>query len=168
LKTHRFDAGVTKRRPATTTWSTKDAQSGAVANDHRDTTKVRRIRWMRTHRRERRTLRYPRICSSLSASRARDTRVTRKRQNHLLRSTRSVPRAPRLCICNQTIIVDLLRVVPSSWNRDMAEAGNRTTSDACCRGRDAVPCAPRVQRTSILTRGALPALPARCVKSDRR
>ena len=48
----------------------------------------------------------------------------------------------------------------------MAEDSNRAACDACC--RDAVPCAPRVRRTSILTRGALPALPARCVKSDRR
>ena len=43
----------------------------------------------------------------------------------------------------------------------MAEDSNRTAYDAVCRGRDAVPCAPRARRTSILKRGALPALPAR-------
>ena len=52
-----------------------------------------------------------------------------------------------------------------TWCVHMAEAGNRTASDAGCRGRDAVPCAPRVQRTSTLTRGALP---GRGLKSDRR
>jgi len=62
----------------------------------------------------------------------------------------------------------VLRVRVYTWCVHMSEDGNRTAYDAVCRGRDAVPCAPRVQRTSILTRGALPALPARCVKSDRR
>jgi len=55
----------------------------------------------------------------------------------------------------------VLRVREYTWCVHMAEDGNRTTFDAGCRGRDAVPCALRVQRTSILTRGALPALPAR-------
>jgi len=62
----------------------------------------------------------------------------------------------------------VLRVRVYTWCIHMAEDGNRTTFDAGCRGRDAVPCAPRARRTSNLTRGALPALPARCVKSDRR
>ena len=60
----------------------------------------------------------------------------------------------------------VLRARVYTWCVHMAEDGNRAASDAGC--RDAVPCAPRVRRTSILTRGALPALPARCVKSDRR
>ena len=45
----------------------------------------------------------------------------------------------------------------------MAEDSNRTAFDACCRAAE--PGAPRVRRTSILTRGALP---GRGLKSDRR
>ena len=51
----------------------------------------------------------------------------------------------------------VLRVRSDTWCVHMAEDGNRTAYDGGCRGRDAVPCVPRVQRTSILTRGALPA-----------
>jgi len=55
----------------------------------------------------------------------------------------------------------VLRVRSDTWCVHMAEDSNRTAYDAVCRGRDAVPCAPRARRTSILKRGALPALPAR-------
>jgi len=48
----------------------------------------------------------------------------------------------------------------------MAEDSNRAAFDACC--RDAEHDAPREQRTSTLTRGALPALPGRGLKSDGR
>ena len=48
----------------------------------------------------------------------------------------------------------------------MSEDGNRTTFDAGCRAAEHD--APRARRTFALTCGALPALPARCVKSDRR
>jgi hypothetical protein len=41
----------------------------------------------------------------------------------------------------------------------MAEDSNRTAYDGGCRAAE--PGAPRVQRTSILTRGARPVLPAR-------
>jgi len=40
-------------------------------------------------------------CVTLCTSRARRAR-RRKSQNHVLRSTRSVPRAPRLCICAES------------------------------------------------------------------
>ena len=55
----------------------------------------------------------------------------------------------------------VLRVRSDTWCVHMAEDGNRTAYDGGCRGRDAGSCASRVQRTSILTCGALPALPAR-------
>ena len=73
----------------------------------------------------------------------------------------------RLIACRCRAVLHLC-VREYTWCVHMAEAGNRTACDAYCRGRDAVPCVPRVQRTSILTRGALPALPARGLKSDRR
>ena len=77
--------------------------------------------------------------------------------------------SPRVAL-HVTITIVLLRASQQIGHQSglsMTQDGPRGKPSAR-RGRDAVPCAPRARRTSILKRGALPALPARCVKSDRR
>ena len=71
------------------------------------------------------------IRASLWTSRARRVR-RRKRQNHLLRSTRSVPRAPRLCVCNQNFIVSFTsRLVVVEPGATVRSPSPSRRSDGC-------------------------------------
>ena len=50
----------------------------------------------------------------------------------------------------------VLRVRSDTWCVHMAEAGNRTACDACCRGRDAVPCVMHRRFVRLLQRALEP------------